>query len=134
MDLPAIFISSLERAPWGWTLLIVTILALIKIWPLIQLQTIKAREALRSEKRDDLHTCQARLDKLETELGGAVQRIHALELKLLGTVSAYRILETEIEQGEPASVALLHARVIFREVWDAMPVPAEMAEVIAKMA
>lgn len=130
MDLSQIVVSSAERAPWGWGLLSLAILAIIKAWPVLQLQALNAKAVLRGEKRDDLHTCQTRLDEMDATLSGAVARIHSLEIKLLGTVSAYRILEGD---AEPNSAALLHARVIFREAWDTPPIPEDMTAMTARM-
>jgi len=130
MDIPQILLSSLERAPWGWSLLLIAVVASIKVWPVLQLQALNARAVLRGEKRDDLHTCQTRLDEMDATLTGAVGRIHSLEIKLLGTVSAYRILEAD---ADPASAALIHARVIFREVWDNPPIPGDMTAMTARM-
>ena len=92
--------------------------ALIKIWPVIQDQTIKAKAALRGEKRDELHNCQTRLDELDSRLDDAVGKIHQLELKLVGTVSAYRILHDHLYSSDPDNIALLQARTIFSTTWD----------------
>lgn len=130
MEIPQILLSSLERAPWGWSILALMTLAIIKAWPVIQLQTINAKAVLRGEKRDDLHTCNARLDDMGTALKSAVDRIHSLEMKVMSTVSAYRILEAD---ADPQSAALEHARIIFREAWDTVPTPSDMTAMTARM-
>ena len=118
MDFPAFILSSLERAPWGWSLLLVVLVTLIKTWPVIQLQTITARATLRGERKDELHNCQDRLDAMEGKLNTAISHIHQLDLKLVGTVSAYRILHDHMNDVTPDHPALHQARTIFQTTWD----------------
>lgn len=117
-DLPHVLISSLERAPWGWSLLAVVILALIKVWPIIQLQTLNAKQALRGEKRDELHNCQERLDAMDKTLDAMRTQMHQLDMKLVGTVSAYRILHDHVTISDPENPALMQARTVYKTTWD----------------
>lgn len=120
MDIPAVLLSSVERAPWGWGLLLAVILATVKVWPVIQLQTMNARRELRSERKDDLDDCKKRLDDFQTQLNtqrddytrkltAQTNQIHQLDLKLVGTVAAYRIMHDHIEGSDPDSEALAQA-------------------------
>lgn len=110
--------SSVERAPWGWVLLVVIIVALIRVWPALSLHALNAAKELRGEKRDDLHECNTRLDAMDVELRKALEQIHQLDMKLVGTITAYRILHADITEHRPDSSALVQARVIFKETWD----------------
>src|SRR5882757_616955 len=132
-DVPGIVISSMERAPWGWVLTVTVILALIKTWPIIQLQVLNARAVLRGEERSDLHNCNEKVKELDGRLTETIARVHAIEMKLFGTVAAYRILEADTELNSPGSPALIQARAVFREVWDTMaPVPSDIMDIVAK--
>jgi hypothetical protein len=117
-DIPAVIAGSLSRAPWGWLLLLTVVLALIKVWPVIQLQTLKARAALRGEQREDLDDCKTRMDALDRKFNLAIAHIHQLDLKLVGTVGAYRILHDHMSQNHPDEQALSHAEAIFKTTWD----------------
>ncbi len=132
-ELPTLVISSMERAPWGWVLMVTVLLALIKTWPIIHLQVMNAKATLRGEERSDLGDCRQELQATNKRLDGAIERIHQLELKLFGTVSAYRIVADKLESVEPECSALIQARTIFREIWDIGPVPPDMVAMLNKM-
>lgn len=117
VDLPANLLSGLG-APWGWAIALAVGLALVKVWPVIQLQAINAKATLRGEKRDDLHNCQTRLDKLEAIQRAGDERLHQLDMKLVGTVAAYRILHDDMSIHAPERAALHHARSVFQTTWD----------------
>lgn len=110
--------SSVERAPWGWALLLTVILALIKVWPIIQLQTDAARAQMRGEHKDALHDCTERLDAMDARLNAQTAHIHQLDMKLFGTVQAYRILHDGLQELEPANAALRQGRTMFQTTWD----------------
>ena len=119
MDLlPEIVTGSLSRAPWGWALLFTVVIALIKAWPVLQLQAMNAAAQLRGERRDALHDCTERMDLLEGKLNVALGHIHQLDLKLVGTVSAYRILHDRMTETSPDDQALKHAQTVFKTTWD----------------
>jgi uncharacterized protein YlxW (UPF0749 family) len=97
-----------ELTPAGvgvWSLLAVVSVALIKVWPVIQLQVIHAKEKLRGEARSDLSDCQARIDRLQASVNALGDEVHKIEMKLLGAISAYRILDAEVEATDPHSRA-----------------------------
>jgi hypothetical protein len=82
-----------ELTPAGvgiWSLLTVVSVELIKAWPVLQLQVIQAKEKLRGERRGDLEMLTAKVEELGNE-------VHRIELKLLGAIAAYRILDEEVE-------------------------------------
>lgn len=110
--------GSVSRAPWGWALLLAVVLALIKAWPVLQLQAQNAAAQLRGEQRDALHECEERMDAVENKLNVALAHIHNLDLKLVGTVSAYRILHDQMVLEYPDDLALRHAQTVFKTTWD----------------
>lgn len=113
-DIAALFVDSFTRAPWGWALLATVLVALIKVWPVIALQAQQARERLRQEGRSDLLNCHDRLDRLTEEF-------HQLELKLLGAIAGFRILDIEVETNLPGSTALGQARAVMSAAFTLSP-------------
>lgn len=116
-ELLPIIQGSLERAPWGWALLATVILALIKTWPILSLQAQTARDKLRSENRSDLSDCQKQIKDLRAELETVKEHVHHIELKLVGAISAYRIVEKDLELRHPDAVSLMQARAVFQEAF-----------------
>jgi hypothetical protein len=80
---------------------------------------------LRSEKRDDLHACQKRLDAMETKVTTVTNAFTNLKIELNGILTAYRVLEVEVETNLPDSHALKHARVILSTAFTVAPSTAE---------
>lgn len=67
-NLTRIFEASFIRAPWGWTGLVLGILAYFKIKPKLQ-ELANAREINLLEKRgEDMKEMRARMEKLESSL------------------------------------------------------------------
>lgn len=118
MGLVEILLSSMARAPWGWTLLGVVIVALIKTWPILHLQIVNAQAQLRGERRDELHDCTRRLDEVNNKVNALNSRVHQLDIKLVGTVTAYRVLHDHMNTTDPDHDVLHQARTIFRATWD----------------
>jgi hypothetical protein len=116
--LPEVFLGSLQRAPWGWALLATVVLALIKVWPIIHLQTLNARAVLRGEKRSDLSDCRQQIADMRSMLDATIKQMHDIELKLVRTADAFRVAEMELNEIDPGNGALAQARTIFREAWD----------------
>ncbi len=145
MDIPAILISSAERAPWGWALMIAVILASIKVWPIINAQVIAANEQARNREqlnqkdmvhdhRADLTDCKARLDAMDVRLAATEERAHKFEMQLIATLTAYRIVEAETEIERPQSPALVQSRRVLREVFHVVTeTPMDMTTVMAKV-
>lgn len=102
-------------------LLAVVSVALIKAWPVLALQAQTAREKLRGEQRSDLNDCKARIDKLQIELNGVREEVHKIEMKLVGAISAYRILDNEVETHLPDSAALKQARLVMSAAFTLSP-------------
>lgn len=123
--------GSLERAPWGWALLATVLLALIKVWPILQLQVTKAREQLRKERRDDLHSCREELAAMSTRMDAVEQRAHMLEIKLNGALMAYKILDADITMNNPHSSALMQARAALTVAFEISPTPPDMRELLS---
>lgn len=138
LDIPTTLLASAERAPWGWVLTLIVILALIKIWPIIQLQTNDAKAKLRGERIASEVDCMQRIDAVElkhSERYGTLEKrvlsterqAHQLEIKLVGTLTAYRILHADLSERAPDCSALGQAELVIRETWDGpMPSPSGM--------
>lgn len=120
-ELVPIIQGSLERAPWGWALLTTVLIVLIKMWPAIALQAQQARDALRKERRDDLSECQKKIEALTTRLDRVEATAHGLEMKLLGAITAYKILDAEVEARFPESSALAQARIVMSTAFTISP-------------
>ena len=138
MEIPALLLSSLERAPWGWGVFVTLIIALAKYRQPLQLQVLKARSELQmiksGEKRTDLLNCRERIDEMDRDLKAAIAKMHEVEMKLVGTATAYRILDTELESIAPDSTALAAARAVFRDIWDIthISLPPDMLATLAR--
>jgi uncharacterized protein YlxW (UPF0749 family) len=129
VELGALALSSFQRAPWGWGLLAAVLVALIKAWPVLALQAQQAREKRRAEHRDDLHDCQERLDILTQRVDGMQESYNNLKIELSATLSAYRILDTEIEATNPRSLGLAQARAILSTAFTVAPSTIPSAQV-----
>lgn len=116
-DIPASLLAVFEKAQPGWLVVALVLLALIKIWPVIQLQSIQASAALRGERRVELSDCRERLAAMEIQMRGAIDRIHNVELKLTGALTAYRILDTEILSLDPNNSAVVLARAVMQQTF-----------------
>jgi len=106
----AVLTGSLQRAPWGWALLATVILAVIKAWPQMSAQAIKAREQLRSEKRDDVDDMRERVTALEGKVEAATQTAHQAEMKLISALAAYRLIASELLKLDPSNIILRQAQ------------------------
>lgn len=104
-----------------YSLLAVVSVALIKAWPVLALQAQAARDKLRSEHRADLSDCKERIDALQVELNGVRDEVHKIEMKLVGAISAYRILDAEVETLQPDSTALKQARLVMSAAFTLSP-------------
>jgi hypothetical protein len=102
----------------GWMTLGLVLLALIKVWPVLQLQAFEARAKLRGEKLAARQSCEEKIEKLNGKVEVLSGQIHALDIKLVGTTTAYRILHADISEHRPDAPALAHANAVFRQVWD----------------
>ncbi len=107
------------------------VIALIKAWPTLSLQAINARAALRAEKRTDLDDCRERLDGFGARLDAAEARFHSAEIQVVTIVSAYSIVDAELERTAPASVTLAQARRMLRAAFPtAADIPPHMVELL----
>jgi len=131
--IPAALLSSMERAPWGWALLVIISIALIRAWPALAKLSIEARQQLRTEKRADLTDCKVRLDMVEKRLRTVEAQSHSFELKLLGALSAYRILDVAHEAACPGSNEAAQARAVLQAAFAVGELPADIIELLAKI-
>jgi phage-related minor tail protein len=104
-----------------FSLLAVVSVALIRAWPILALQAQQARDRLRNEQRDDLSDCRKEIAQLRKELAEVSAAQHSFEMKLLGTIAAYRILDTEVQLLKPDSSALAQARAVMSTTFSVSP-------------
>lgn len=99
---------------------------MIKVWPLLTAQAIKAREQLRSEKRDNIDYMRERVAALEGEVEAATQLAHQAEIKLISALASYRLLASELLKPDPENVILDQAQELLKVYYPAprMPEPA----------
>jgi hypothetical protein len=116
------WVSELTPAGVGiWTLVAIVVTTLIKTWPVLALQAQQARDRLRTEQRDDLSDCKREIAALREELKTVSEAQHSFEMKLLGTIAAYRILDTEVQLLKPDSSALAQARAVMSTTFSVSP-------------
>jgi hypothetical protein len=125
-QIPAALLGSFQRAPWGWALLVTALLGLIKIWPVLTKLSIEARAQIRKERRDDLSDCQRQLAEVRVEIRNLATDFNNLKIELAATLSAYRILEIEVEAVNPTSIGLAEARAILSTAFTVAPAPVSM--------
>lgn len=94
MEFAQIFTSSMERAPWGWALAAMVALALIRIWPELSKQRIEERAQARAADRERHAACEQRIELLSKRMDEIYARSHDFEMKLVGTIAAYKILDS----------------------------------------
>jgi len=115
--------NSFQRAPWGWGLLATVVIGLIRAWPILAKQAIDAKAQLRQERRDDLKDYQRRLEAMGVRIDSMSSDLNNLKIELAATISAYRILEIEVEAVNPASIGLAEARAILSAAFTVAPAP-----------
>lgn len=104
------FFKAFTPASYGiYALLAVVLVALIKAWPLLTAQAIKAREQMRSEKRAELDDLRRRIGELEKGVTAATKAAHEAELKLVYAVSAIQLLAAKVRRDAPDDPALQQA-------------------------
>ena len=119
---PLQWVPELTPAAVGiYSLLGVVSVALIRAWPVLSLQAIQAKERLRSEGRSDLTDCRKEIAKLQQKIEQLGKDFHHLEMKLLGAIAAYRILDAEVEANDPHSRALAQARQVMSAAFTLSP-------------
>ena len=92
-------------ATGAWGTFLTSLALLLKLvaaqWlPWLRLRSDNANER-RKEQRTDLSDCKDRIDKMQVELNGVKNHVHNLEMKLVGAISAYRVLDAEVEAARP---------------------------------
>jgi hypothetical protein len=97
------------------------VVTLIKTWPVISLQVMKAKEKLRAEDRSDLSDCKERLDAMGLRMDAMFTQMNNLKIELAGVLSAYRILEVAEERRSPKSIHLAQARALLSSVFTVAP-------------
>lgn len=126
-----VLVSSVERAPWGWALLATSWAALWRYGAPMAAVIVAYAEKVRSEKRIDTDSCQARIDAMDVRLTTAENRSHSFEMKLVGALAAYRILDVEVAKLSPKSTAREQAAAVLRDTFTITPsTPNEVADAI----
>lgn len=94
-------------------------------------QAFDEETILRGEKRDDLSDCKRRLDGMALEVEALKDAVRAFEMKLLGSITANKIYDAELEANLPASTALGQARAVLSAAFALSPiVPEDIANII----
>lgn len=101
----------------------IALIALIKAWAPLAKLSIEAKAVLRKEKRDELDSCQRRLDAMELRLEQSERRTHQVELRLVTQLGAYRIIASELQRLDPQSAALMNAQALLNAAY---PIPSEV--------
>lgn len=101
--------GSVERAPWGWALLLIALLTLIKVWPIINQQVLEAKKQIRSERREDAATNSQRIEALEAKVESLTNQAQSYQMKLVSALAAFRLLAGEIEKSDPKNPVLKQA-------------------------
>ncbi|MGE7204933.1 hypothetical protein ACQKJZ_04550 [Sphingomonas sp. NPDC019816] len=112
--------ASAKRAPWGWAGLMGFMIALIKVWPIINDQLIKVKEKRRSDKRDDAAEWRAEMRKEVAELRAEVkqcqadtlvakERAHKYEMRLMTVANAFQMVAGELRKVDPDNPTLKQA-------------------------
>jgi hypothetical protein len=104
----------------------VVLIALIKTWPIWQLQVLKAKEKLREEKRSDLSECKQEIAGLRSELDRVTELVTNLKIEMNAVLSAYRVLEVAEHARDPNSAHLATARAILSTAFAIAPSTAGM--------
>jgi hypothetical protein len=115
-----IIAASAKRAPWGWGVLAGIIIALIKVWPVLNDQVAKVKEKRRTDKRDDMaewrEQMRAEINSLKEDvrrgreaMTAADERSHRVELKLMTVTSAFQMVAGELRKLDPENLTLIQA-------------------------
>lgn len=111
-----------------WTLVALFAIALVKAWPVLLKLKLDDEGLRRSEKRDDLHECNQRLDAMAIRVDALQMTVSNLKVELSGAVAAYRILDAEVEKTNPTSLGLAQARAIMSTAFTVAPSTIPAAE------
>lgn len=127
----AMLMSSAQRAPWGWLLLVT---AWGTLWrygaPMAQVLVAYA-EKIRSERRQDDDDCDRKIEALDKRVTAAEKASHHFEMKLVGALAAYRILDVEVARHIPLSTAREQAAAVLRDAFTLLPsTPNDVADAI----
>lgn len=112
--------ASAKRAPWGWAGLMGFMIALIKVWPIINDQLIKVKEKRRADKRDDAAEWRLEMRKEVAELRAEVkqcqadakassERAHKYEMRLMTVANAFQMVAGELRKVDPDNPTLKQA-------------------------
>lgn len=112
--------ASAKRAPWGWAGLMGFMIALIKVWPIINDQLIKVKEKRRSDKRDDaaewrdamrqeVAELRAEVKQCQADTALAKERAHKYEMRLMTVANAFQMVAGELRKVDPDNPTLKQA-------------------------
>lgn len=112
--------SSAKRAPWGWGVLAGVIIALIKVWPVLNDQIARVKEKRRSDRRDDaaewrqemrdrVLALEEKVKVCQEEAQAARDRSHKHEMRLMTVTSAFQMIAGELRKVDPDNPTLKQA-------------------------
>lgn len=84
MDIPELLISSFQRAPWGWGVLVTMIYGLIKIAPQWKRLAIGEHARMRQEYIDQIKALREEIDRLRERVDGLTAENTDLKLQIAG--------------------------------------------------
>jgi hypothetical protein len=105
--LATILAGSVQRAPWGWALLVTAVIALWRGWPAISDATTRALVARKAEKRLD---ALSRIIALESKVENYQAQMLALERQSNTALMAYRLIAGELARLDPDNPILRQAQ------------------------
>lgn len=112
--------ASAKRAPWGWSVLGVIILALIKVWPILNDQIAKVKEKRREDRRDDaaqwraemreeIRLLREQVNQCQADTAVARERAHKYEMRLMTVANAFQMVAGELRKVDPDNPTLKQA-------------------------
>jgi hypothetical protein len=122
--------ASMERAPWGWGLFALVLLALIRGWPALSDAAMRARTAMSVDRRDRYERLEGRIQLLEARLEKTVAALHEAEMKLVSALAAYRLVIGELQKIDPDNPVLKQAQALLNVSY---PSPSDSGDPVREM-
>jgi hypothetical protein len=109
-DWASVLLASFERAPWGYTLTLAIIIALIKGWPAISDAALRAKTAIAEGRRSDMDDMLARVATLESKVEKATAVAVKAQMQMTYVTAALSMVSAELERKDPGNPVLKQAR------------------------
>lgn len=122
--------GSMERAPWGWGLLALVMIALIKGWPALSDAATRARAAVSADRKTRYEKLEERIAALEARLEKTVGSLHDAEMKLVSALAAYRLVIGELQKVDNHNPVLKQAQALLNVSYPASDIPDPAREMV----